>query len=801
MKTSFQRLKRTLALGVMLALLFTMSAFPASAESIYAYVSASDGVSAYADAQLSNRIGTIDAYSVVEVVGVNGSTAAILYNGVGCFADANSFTALQQDANKRVVTKNTLVYETPDTSAASLSIPKGVTVYEIRRSGDWAEVANGPYVAYIQTDAISSADVVEEPTPTQTPATQSTVGATVVASNAKLYASADKNAASVDISVGEKVNVIAINGSWTYLEYNGVYAYCPISSLVENNYLAQHPELLQTATPTPETTDSTVIPATVTATNGKVYASPSTSAASASVSQGLKVNVVAISGNWALVEHNGMYAYCKLSILTADEYLSVTPTPTVTPEPTATETTVIPAVVSDDSITVYQSPDTSSTRLGTLSKGTTLNVVAISGEWAQVEKNGAYGFCKISGLAPANAQNKTDTLDGYRSEVFDATVITSDARFYASASTSSANYSLPIGTSVKVGAYNDTWAYVQVNGVAGYVSISALSRSDYSTMRSGATGSDVKQLETALLIMGYLDTNPGTTYNDYTVSAVKRFQTACGLTASGEADLTTLRVLYGGHAPVSGVLSNTYSSGSSGDNVSRVQLRLYALGYLSKASSVDGDFGSTTTNAVKLFQACNNLSQSGSLDSSTLRALYSTSASSLPSGKTPADASVIIQYDGGGQQNNSTKISSTLASTTTSAGSSNASKIEYIIYIAQNQLGKPYVYGANGTSSYDCTGFTCYCYKQLGIKLKRSAVDQGYDNTYTKITSISDLQRGDLVFFNTISDNDLSDHAGIYLGAGFFIHASSGQHKVVISTLTSGYYNRVFSWGRRPIGG
>ena len=56
---------------------------------------------------------------------------------------------------------------------------------------------------------------------------------------------------------------------------------------------------------------------------------------------------------------------------------------------------------------------------------------------------------------------------------------------------------------------------------------------------------------------------------------------------------------------------------------------------------------------------------------------------------------------------------------------------------------------------------------------------------------------GDLVFFNTISDSDLSDHAGVYLGEGYFIHASSGAHKVVVSNLNTGYYGRVFSWGRR----
>ena len=85
------------------------------------------------------------------------------------------------------------------------------------------------------------------------------------------------------------------------------------------------------------------------------------------------------------------------------------------------------------------------------------------------------------------------------------------------------------------------------------------------------------------------------------------------------------------------------------------------------------------------------------------------------------------------------------------------------------------------------------------MSLKRSAYSQGYDSTYEKIEGVSNLKRGDLVFFNTISDSDLSDHAGIYLGGGCFIHASSGGHKVVVSNLTTGFYNRVFSWGRRVL--
>ena len=51
--------------------------------------------------------------------------------------------------------------------------------------------------------------------------------------------------------------------------------------------------------------------------------------------------------------------------------------------------------------------------------------------------------------------------------------------------------------------------------------------------------------------------------------------------------------------------------------------------------------------------------------------------------------------------------------------------------------------------------------------------------------------------FDTISDDDLSDHVGIYIGEGYFIHASSAARKVILSFLRSGYYKRTFSWGRR----
>ena len=127
-----------------------------------------------------------------------------------------------------------------------------------------------------------------------------------------------------------------------------------------------------------------------------------------------------------------------------------------------------------------------------------------------------------------------------------------------------------------------------------------------------------------------------------------------------------------------------------------------------------------------------------------------------------------------------------------------ASRIEKTIYVAQMLVGAPYEEKPNPPKSFDCAGYTSYCYNKAweGI-LKSSSKGQGYDDHFKRIDDMGDLKRGDLVCFNTIDDKDLSDHTGIYLGKGYFLHASSVAKKVIVSQLKSGYYNRVFSWGRR----
>ena len=122
-----------------------------------------------------------------------------------------------------------------------------------------------------------------------------------------------------------------------------------------------------------------------------------------------------------------------------------------------------------------------------------------------------------------------------------------------------------------------------------------------------------------------------------------------------------------------------------------------------------------------------------------------------------------------------------------------------IIDEALLHLDKPYVYATAGPNTFDCSGFVYYCYDVIyNIKLKRSAKEQGYDEDYDKIETIEELKAGDMVFFNTNKrDGDFCDHSGLYIGEGNFIHCSSAKGKVIISTLEEGYYNEVFSWGRR----
>ncbi|MCE4947426.1 MULTISPECIES: C40 family peptidase [Streptomyces] len=99
----------------------------------------------------------------------------------------------------------------------------------------------------------------------------------------------------------------------------------------------------------------------------------------------------------------------------------------------------------------------------------------------------------------------------------------------------------------------------------------------------------------------------------------------------------------------------------------------------------------------------------------------------------------------------------------TSDGGTYSTKAGKAIAFARTQIGKPYVWGATGPSSYDCSGLTQAAWRAAGVDLPRTTWDQV--KVGTRVSS-SDLQPGDLVFFF----NDIS-HVGMYIGGGEMIHA------------------------------
>jgi len=126
----------------------------------------------------------------------------------------------------------------------------------------------------------------------------------------------------------------------------------------------------------------------------------------------------------------------------------------------------------------------------------------------------------------------------------------------------------------------------------------------------------------------------------------------------------------------------------------------------------------------------------------------------------------------------------------------NADKCQRITSLAKTKLGRKYVWGASGTkNTYDCSSFTKYVYRNIGVNIPRTSINQSKFGKYVKR---NELQKGDLIFFDTSKRRKgYVNHVGIYLGDNKFIHASSAKKKVVVSNLSK-FYGQRYKGARRP---
>ncbi|MEL7608994.1 MAG: peptidoglycan-binding protein [Bacillota bacterium] len=280
------------------------------------------------------------------------------------------------------------------------------------------------------------------------------------------------------------------------------------------------------------------------------------------------------------------------------------------------------------------------------------------------------------------------------------------------------------------------------------------------TLKKGMDDERVKELQDRLMDLGYLDLDESTMhFGSATADAVKRFQRQHNLQMDGIAGGETLRMINSDEAK-----PYTLLQGTSGTDVDSFQRRLIELGYLS-SSKATGYYGDETIAAVKDFQKRNKLTADGKAGEQTFNLIYSPDA--VPSASKAQEVR-------------------------------RRANVQKMLEVAKSKIGCAYILGNEGPKTFDCSGFVYYCLKQAGSNRGRyNAAGYAKVSDWEKITSMSKLEKGDLLFFYNKSHSKIG-HVGIYIGSGMMIDASSSEGEIVKRSCTTSWAKGAFVYARRP---
>ena len=284
------------------------------------------------------------------------------------------------------------------------------------------------------------------------------------------------------------------------------------------------------------------------------------------------------------------------------------------------------------------------------------------------------------------------------------------------------------------------------------------------TLSLGEHSEVVQAIQNRLFQLGYLTSSPDGTYGNDTELAVRTFQSKNDLVVDGYLGPSTRAVILSKEAKANGLVL-----GDQNEQVSRLQALLAKAGYLNEANAT-GYFGEITESALKRFQSNNGLEADGRAGAQTFAKL-NTDGIKGPS----RDDKKTGKPEKNGKNGKS-------------GGGSYSGSVGNMISIASSKIGSPYVWGAKGSNSFDCSGFVYWVLKQMGVG-QSYITSSGWRNPgrYTRISSFSDIQAGDIVV--------VSGHVGIAAGGGEIIDASSSRGRVKRSGMSSWWRNNfIVAW-------
>jgi peptidoglycan hydrolase-like protein with peptidoglycan-binding domain len=304
----------------------------------------------------------------------------------------------------------------------------------------------------------------------------------------------------------------------------------------------------------------------------------------------------------------------------------------------------------------------------------------------------------------------------------------------------------------------------------------------------------VKKYQQILINLGYLEGEADGNFGLGTQNAIKAFQSRNDQVVDGYLGPDTRAALDDPNA-----VPFAMRLGEQSDSVRELQEYLVKYGYLD-SDKATGYFGELTKTAVANFQSKNGLTADGLAGGKTMSLLYSgnvkkntktssTGSTSQSSAGTTGNTSSSASSGTGSSSSSAAQVPQT--SYVGSGGATVSGSAANLIAIASSKIGCPYVWGAKGPNSFDCSGFVYWCLNQAGVGVSYMTSSGWRNPGRFKQVSYNELQAGDIIV--------VSGHVGIVAGGGTIIDASSSNGRVVHRNLGAWWANhficgwRIFS--------